>query len=48
MNSYQDWIIDRADPPKPQDQVEEEVEEDKLVEKECVEELTNGLSILIP
>ena len=36
MNGYPDWIIDISDPPKPQDQVEEEVEEDKIVEQECI------------
>ena len=33
MNEYPDWIINRADPLKPQDQVDGV--EEKLVEKEC-------------
>ena len=41
MNGYLDWIIDRADSPKPQDQLEEEVEENKLVDTDSVEETVN-------
>ena len=41
MNGFLDWIIDRGNPPKPQDQLEQEAEEEKLVDKKCKEEIVN-------
>ena len=41
MNGYPDSMIVRADPPILHDQVEENVKEDTLVDKDCVEGAVN-------